>query len=531
MQGKASTIRKDKNLVGQVVQRHEVIRMLGKGGMGEVYLARHESLGMLRTLKVIRDDIRAPALTRRFKREALALAQLQHPNIVSVIDYGQLDNGWPFLMLEFIEGDDLEKNLSRHGPLPVPAALVILTRLAQVIEFTHGQGIVHRDLKPGNILLDRNDPRHPKVIDFGLVKLLSAEMISRLTAEGQVLGSPGYMAPEQARGDEQITGAADVYALGGIAYSSLSGKSVFGPQPPLALIYAHGRETPRRLSSRISIPDPLDELLYACLDKNPGARPSAATLARELERLLADLGGPPPDLGPLFPVDGTPSSAEESTNPTISMKPDRPDSLSMGQWQTIDVNEGPSVVTGSFFGAEMPHAPRDHDPATPEVILSRSMVRAVDVASAVDVIFAPLPRGSERRVREALQRQMLAVVSELAEILAVGNQEIATLRSDLLEVEDRLGDLEMDAALIDSELAGASEDQLVELAQRRAVLAARVNQLRARRESDQRALAVFVDHRRPSAPPVSHALYAELDQMVERALSSIADASSQGAQP
>jgi serine/threonine protein kinase len=499
MQGMTRGTQND--LIGHVVQHHEVIRLLGQGGMGAVYVARHQTLGSLRALKIIHDDIKAqPTMAERFKREALALARLQHPSIVSVVDYGQLDNGWPYLMLEFVAGADLSKILHKHGPLSLPAALVILAQLARTIEFTHSQGIVHRDLKPGNVLLGKNDPRQVKVIDFGLVRLLSAEMLTRLTADRQVMGSPQYMAPEQARGSGEITGAADVYAVAGMAYALLSGKSVFGRRPPLALIYAQARESPERLSSRVTIPDRLDDLLYSSLAKNPAKRPTAAVMAGELEHLLADMGGCPADLAPLAPADARdPSEPGDEESPTNVMG-----------------NELASVA-GSIAGGHV--SGHDRASSVPEVILSNSMARSVDVASAADIIFAPLPQSGDRRVREALQRQMLAVVGELAEILASRDHEIATLRTRIREIEDRLGDLEMDAALLDADLAGASEEQRVELARRKAEIAARLNQMRTSVDAEQRALTVFVDHRRSSAPPETSALYDELDQMVERALS------------
>jgi serine/threonine protein kinase len=498
MHGMSSGTQND--LIGHVVQHHEVIRLLGEGGMGAVYVARHQTLGSLRALKVIHDDIKAqPTMAERFKREALALARLQHPNIVSVVDYGQLDNGWPYLMLELVAGADLSKILHKVGPLSLPAALVILAQLARTIEFTHGQGIVHRDLKPGNVLLGKNHPRQVKVIDFGLVRLLSAELLTRLTADRQVMGSPQYMAPEQARGRGDITGAADVYAVAGIAYALLSGKSVFGRRPPLALIYAQARESPERLSSRVTIPDRLDDLLHSSLAKNPADRPSAAAMASEFEHVLADIGGAPTELAPLVPADARDPSEPGEESPTNVMG-----------------NELASVA-GSIVGGHV--SGHDRASSVPEVILSNSMARSVDVASAADIIFAPLPQSGDRRVREALQRQMLAVVGELAEILATRDDEIATLRTRIREIEDRLGELEMDAALLDADLAGASEEQRVELARRKAEIAARLNQMRTSVDADQRALTVFVDHRRSSAPPETGALYDELDQMVQRALS------------
>ncbi|MCA9542662.1 MAG: serine/threonine protein kinase, partial [Myxococcales bacterium] len=183
-------------------------------------------------------------------REALVLGRLRHPGIVDVIDYGHLENGWPFLILEFVEGGDLEALLNRSGPLSLQAGLDVLLQLARVLEYAHAQGVVHRDLKPGNILLRSGDHRLVKVIDFGLAKLMSAEMLTRLTTDGQIMGSPHYMAPEQAMGLPDISGAADIYALAGIAYVVMSGRPVFDSDSPLGLVFAQARHQPERLAQR-----------------------------------------------------------------------------------------------------------------------------------------------------------------------------------------------------------------------------------------------------------------------------------------
>lgn len=501
MHGIASGTQHD--LTGHVVRHHEVIRVLGRGGMGAVYVARHQTLGTLRALKVIHDNIKSqPGSARRFKREALTLARLQHPNIVSVIDYGQLDNGWPYLMLELVPGADLSSILRRHGPLSLPASLLILTQLARVLVFTHGQGVVHRDLKPGNVLLGNNDPRLAKVIDFGLVKLLSADMLTRLTADHQIMGSPQYMAPEQARGERDITGAADVYAVAGIAYALLSGEPVFEHRNPLALIYAHGCETPERLSSRVAIPARLDNLFCSCLAKNPAQRPNAAVMVSEFERVLAEIGGARADIAPLMQPDtpGPPGPSDSRVGASDSRAP-------------IEL----ANVAGSIIGRSA-HG-YDRGSSVPAVLLSHSMARAADVASAADIIFAPIPHGSDRRVREALQRQMLSVVGELAQILATWDREIATLNTRIRASEGKLGELEMDAALLDADPAGDSREQLAALDRSQAEIAVRLNQMRSSLDAEQRALAVYVDHRRASAPPETRALYDELDEMLERALS------------
>src|SRR5688572_20135149 len=192
-------------LLGHLIHGHEIVRMLGAGGMGEVYLAREQSLGALRVIKVIHDDHRENEQARkRFAVEAMSLSHLQHTNIVQVIDYGRLDNGWPFLLMEYIDGPNLDDEIDHKGPRSIPETLTIVAQIAAALDYAHRAEVVHRDLKPGNVLLRHGDPRQVKVIDYGLARVLSQDMVTRLTADRQIMGSPQFMAPEQA------TGALDV---------------------------------------------------------------------------------------------------------------------------------------------------------------------------------------------------------------------------------------------------------------------------------------------------------------------------------
>src|SRR5688572_25008247 len=206
-------------LVGQVVDGHELIRVLAAGGMGEVYLARHMRLGVLRAIKVIRDNQREDAnAAERFSQEAQVLSRLQHNSIVQIIEFGELDNGWPFLAMEYVEGPNLDQLVEGLGPLGLADALLVLEQIASALDYAHRQNVVHRDLKPANVLLRGGDVRQVKVIDFGLARTLS-DARARLTAQGQMVGSPLYMAPEQAEGSLDASSAVDSYALAGVAYT------------------------------------------------------------------------------------------------------------------------------------------------------------------------------------------------------------------------------------------------------------------------------------------------------------------------
>ena len=273
-------------MIGQVVDGHEIVRSLGAGGMGEVYLARARD-GALRAFKIVRSDRAMAQTIARFRREALALGRLQHPGIVRILDAGQLPGGAVYLGMEYVEGRDLQAAVTEQGPLALADALRLVAQLAEALAYAHAQGVVHRDLKPANVLLaDR-----AKIIDFGLAKIVADEGLTRLTEDQQVLGSPLYWAPEQST-SAQVGPPADVYALGGIAYFALSGQPLFRPRPAVALVYAHAHEVPEPLAERCSsipLPAALEDLVHACVAKIAEQRPRAAEVAHQLDRILATL--------------------------------------------------------------------------------------------------------------------------------------------------------------------------------------------------------------------------------------------------
>jgi serine/threonine protein kinase len=299
-------------LIGQIVDGHEIVRPLGTGGMGEVYLAR--SKGGMRALKVVRADHKADKqAAARFRREVLALGKLQHPAIVQILDAGRFEDGGLYLAMEYVDGQDLQRAVTDGGALSVSEALTLLARVASALAYAHAQGIVHRDLKPGNVLLEGGDPERAKIIDFGLAKVYATENLTRLTEDQQVLGSPLYWAPEQSS-SAAVGPPADVYALGAMAYFALSGQPMFKPRPAVALVYAHVHEVPEALGTRVPGIDPkLAEIVRACVSKAAAARPTAAQLASELEQLamrtpkVARIARPPK----LFAEGGDDASANQ----------------------------------------------------------------------------------------------------------------------------------------------------------------------------------------------------------------------------
>lgn len=268
---------------GRLPPDYEAIEILGQGGMGVVYKAKHKPLDRLVAVKMILSGEGASdQRLKRFQEEVLATAHLAHPNIVSVHEAGNHD-GLPYLSLELVDGQSMFERL-RESPLETPAAAEMLSKIARAIEYSHTQGILHRDLKPQNIMLTRDGV--PKVTDFGLAKRLSDG--EDLTKTGGPVGTPGYMAPEQAVGDKSIGPSADVYSLGAILYYTLTGRAPFvGPTPleTLRQVISSDPVAPSRMQPGMD--RDLETICLRCLEKSPERRyASANDLADDLDRFI-----------------------------------------------------------------------------------------------------------------------------------------------------------------------------------------------------------------------------------------------------
>jgi predicted Zn-dependent protease len=268
------------------VPGHELLGELGRGGMGVVYRARQVRLNRLVALKMILAGGHAGEQERaRFQIEAEAVARLQHPNIVQIYEVGEAD-GRPFLSLEFVDGISLDRRLAAM-PLPPRRAAELVETLADAMHYAHERGVVHRDLKPANILIGPDG--QPKITDFGLAKQLDLD--TGQTRSGAVMGTPSYMAPEQAAGMSKAIGpATDVYALGAILYELLTGRPPFKGDTlleTLEQVRTRAPVPPRRFGA--DVPRDLETVCLKCLQKEPGERyASAQDLADDLRRFLAD---------------------------------------------------------------------------------------------------------------------------------------------------------------------------------------------------------------------------------------------------
>jgi len=278
------------------IGRYVLVSVIGAGGMGTVWAAWDESLARLVAVKMLRHDAAsAPNLRERFLREARAVARLRHPGIVSIHEVGE-DRGSPFLAMDYIQGATMAARFDAVAPLKqagLPAGwkdlradVELLARIAEAIGFAHENGIVHRDLKPGNVLLDREG--RPFVSDFGLAKDLTADGAGALTRDGALLGTPGYMSPEQAEGSPGVGPATDVYSLGVILYEILTGRLPFSCVTLGELLKSlHHDDPPMPHTLWARVPRDLETIALKCLERDPGRRyPEAAALAAELRRWL-----------------------------------------------------------------------------------------------------------------------------------------------------------------------------------------------------------------------------------------------------
>lgn len=265
---------------------YELLEKVASGGMGVVYRARQVSLDRVVALKMIlAPKLSDPECLRRFQTEAEATARLHHPNIVALHDFGQLQ-GQHFYTMDFVEGRSLAEVLREHT-LPPSQAAGYVKSIAQAIHYAHQRGILHRDLKPSNVLVDQDD--QPRITDFGLAKLMQGE--SDLTLTGQVVGSPSYMAPEQAEGRAQdVSVRSDVYALGAMLYEMVTGRPPFKAESVVATLKQVLENTP--ISPRDvnpKLPQDIATICLKCLEKDPARRyGSAQALADDLNRFLRD---------------------------------------------------------------------------------------------------------------------------------------------------------------------------------------------------------------------------------------------------
>jgi serine/threonine-protein kinase len=270
-------------LIGQTISgKYFVHQLLGRGGMGEVYKATHLTLDKPVVLKLLKKSfLNDPSIVQRFHREARAASRLNHPNSINIIDFGQTDDGTLFMAMEYLSGRSLARVIAEDQPIPERRVVHIGAQILAALGEAHALGIIHRDLKPENAMLEarRDEPDFVKVLDFGIAKLNEpGDGAGRLTQAGIVCGTPGYMSPEQVRGDE-LDARSDLYSVGIILYEMLTGKLPFEADTPMGLVTKHLVEAAPPLSVRkpgLHVSPGLESLVLRCLAKDRQERPGSA---------------------------------------------------------------------------------------------------------------------------------------------------------------------------------------------------------------------------------------------------------------
>jgi len=529
-------------MIGKVVGgRFLIERLIGKGGMGAVYEARHEVLPRKFAIKILRPDLsRDTIFIERFRREAIASSRVDHPNVIHITDFGAMDDGAYYLVMEYLEGTGLDQLLSRYTRISIHRALPILIQVADALDSAHRVNVIHRDLKPENILLCevRGQQDFVKLLDFGIAKMQTPEFANNaLTLKGQVFGTAEYMSPEQAIGGK-LDGRADIYAVGCLAYELLTGNPPFTGEP-IHILRAHVKETPAPPSSALRehhIPPPLDALVLRCLAKEPADRyQTGAELRQAILRMRALL----------FSMSDEDIASQQRTPETGPRQ-----KLTEG-WHSLD-GAIPSIPLPSTLDQVMEAAPATvtapQQPASsPEKL--REEYHDVLKELAIALVQAALASAD---ASESLSRLLILEeqITSLAGTIALAEQNFDRIRFDFSQREKKLRhailDLSMSRAkvqgqaavtgMIPADLQGHLDDlsfqitalsgRCDELAQERdaeiGVLANEVQEYRRSREEMEQecaeiyqALHAQVEALRPGATdPALAGIYGRLDELV-----------------
>jgi serine/threonine-protein kinase len=372
--------------VGAVVDRYTIVRLLGKGGMGAVYEARHARLGRRVAIKFLLPELAARAeILRRFENEAVAAGGLEHPNLVAVIDLGRAADGSPYLVMEFLEGEDCARLVRRAGPLPVARAVSIVLQACRGVAVAHDAGIVHRDLKPENLFVaDAGDGTDQiKVLDFGIAKLRPVEG-QVATRTGSTFGTTHYMSPEQARGASEVDARTDVWALGVVLYELLAGRKPFDGEQPLSIVHQILNAAPPPLEgARPGLPRGLLAAVDKAMRKDAGERyPSIRAFMKALE--------PFAELAAAAAAGGAPVSTRPSPETGAGPPP-----RARGRVGTaLAVLAGMGIATAAFLGTrDKPAAPAALAPPMPVAAtpVAATSVAAAPVAAAPPPVVSPAP--------------------------------------------------------------------------------------------------------------------------------------------
>lgn len=436
-----------------IAGRFRVLRKIGEGGMGTVYEAQHEVLPRRFAIKILRPEVsRDRSFIERFKREAIAAGSVEHPNVIYITDFGSMEDGSLYLVMEYLQGVGLDELLGQRSRLPINRALPILAQVADALDAAHRVNVVHRDLKPENILLTeiRGQKDVVKILDFGIAKVQTPKYENlAVTMKGQVFGTAEYMSPEQATG-EPLDGRSDLYAVGCLAYEMLTGDPPFTGSA-VSVLQAHVRTMPPPPSSRIKgehlIPPALDALILRCLAKDPAARyQTGAELRRDLLKAR----------GLLFGMSDEIVARNRSTGPLPTVDARR--RMTEG-WKSLG-GSVPEILTGPALGGQPlsdSMVPATATSSQPAQAVSPDQARAAvhdvlrELALAlVRVVLAP------HETSESLER-LLVIEEEVASLtgtIALGEQNFDRIRFEFGQREKRLRYAILDLNMEQAQLRG-----------------------------------------------------------------------------
>jgi serine/threonine protein kinase len=352
---------------GTSIGSYRIIRKLGEGGMGAVYLGEHKLLGRRAAIKVLLPSLSAnDDIVKRFFNEARAVTRIADPGIVQVFDFGQHKNGSAFIVMELLIGEPMDRRLRRIGRFGLRECLRLMRQICTSLGVVHTKGIVHRDLKPENLFIV-SDPAVPggeraKILDFGIAKLSGDEPGTYKTRTGVVMGTPAYMSPEQCSGGGEVDLRSDIYAMGCVMFAMLTGKPVFDGKGAGDVIAAHLREPPPRASTRVpELAGDIDELLEKCLQKSPAERfRSMADLVRTLAAAEQALPGESPAREANAAVADAPPGALQLPQILLTTRPGRggpvpvPDAPASSSSASAALAPSPTTLNNASGQADTP---------------------------------------------------------------------------------------------------------------------------------------------------------------------------------
>ncbi|NOZ95768.1 MAG: serine/threonine protein kinase [Acidobacteria bacterium] len=423
-------------MIGKVIGgRFKIERLIGMGGMGAVYEARHLTLPRTLAIKILRPELtRDRGFTERFRREAIAMSRVQHPNVAYITDFGHTDAGAVYLVMEYLEGVGLDQVLAKTRLLPPGRAVAIMAQIADALDVAHQVNVIHRDLKPENILLTthRGMEDFVKLLDFGIAKVQTPEFKGApLTVAGEVFGTAEYMSPEQATGQE-VDGRSDIYALGCLMFELLTGDPPFLGSAVEVLKNQVYDEPPSPSSHlpRGAIPPSLDALVMRCLQKKPDDRhPTCGALRTALMRVRAMLFS-----------DNVDQSVRNRLTGRIGLGPN-PDQMTSG-WQSLGGKVPEMFLPGGGGGDDLREASKTISegvkrPPEPSPVGQRQAVQD----TVRELSFALHRSGLlDEETSGALERLLVVdgQVATLEHSMALGRQETRRLRFEFGQKERAL---------------------------------------------------------------------------------------------